>query len=43
MAVRHGDQVFVDRLNDLLRRMRGDGRYAALYEKHFGIAPDDPK
>lgn len=42
MAVRLGDQVFVDRLNDVLRRMRADGRYAALYEKHFGIAPDEP-
>ena len=43
MAVRHGDQVFVDRLNDFLRRIRANGAYAALYEKHFGVPPDAPR
>jgi len=43
MAVKHGDLRFVDHLDDFLRRIREDGRYAALYEKHFGIPPDDPK
>jgi len=41
MAVRLGDQVFVDRLNGFLQDIRKDGRYAALYEKHFGMPPDD--
>jgi polar amino acid transport system substrate-binding protein len=43
MAVRFGDQVFVDRLNTFLHDIRADGRYAAMYEKHFGVPPDDPR
>lgn len=43
MAVRHGDQVFVERLNAFLRRIRTDGTYATLYETHFGIPPDDAR
>ena len=39
MAVRLGDVVFVGWLNDFLRRIRHDGRYDALYRKHFGTAP----
>lgn len=43
MAARLGDRVFVDWLNGFLRRIRADGRYAAMYEKHFGVPPDDPQ
>jgi len=43
MAVKLGDQIFIDRLNDFLRGLREDGRYAALYERHFGVPPDDPQ
>ena len=43
MAVKFGDQVFVDRLNLFLQGIRQDGRYAALVEKHFGDPPDDPQ
>lgn len=41
MAVRLGDDRFVAWLNDFLRRFREDGRYARIYEAHFGYAPDD--
>lgn len=41
MAARLGDTAFVERLDAFLATLRADGRYAALYEKHFGEAPDD--
>jgi len=41
MAARLGDTRFVERLNEFLRAFRADGRYARIYEKHFGEPPDD--
>ncbi len=43
MAVRHGDETFVAWLNDFLARFREDGRYARIYEMHFGTPPHDQK
>lgn len=39
MAVRLGDEAFVEWLDDFLRRIRDDGRYDALYRKHFKTDP----
>jgi len=41
MAVRLGDTKFVERLNKFLDDFRADGRYARIYEKHFGEPPDE--
>lgn len=41
MAVQLGDTRFVERINRFLKDSRADGRYAAIYEKHFGSAPPD--
>jgi polar amino acid transport system substrate-binding protein len=40
MAARLGDTKLVERLNRFLRAFRADGRYARIYEKHFGEPPD---
>jgi len=41
MATRLGDTKFVERLDKFLADFRGDGRYARIYEKHFGEPPPD--
>lgn len=41
MAVRLGDTKFVDRLNAFLEKFVADGRYARIYEKHFGEPPPE--
>lgn len=35
-AIRKGDPDFMNFLNNLLKQMRGDGRYEAIYNKWFG-------
>lgn len=40
MAARLGDTKLVERLNGFLKAFRTDGRYARIYEKHFGEPPD---
>jgi len=40
MAVRLGDTAFVERLNRFIRDVKADGRYARIYEKHFGEPPE---
>lgn len=35
-AIRKGDPDFLNFLNNLLKQMRGDGRYEAIYNKWFG-------
>ena len=39
VALRQGDFATWQVLNLFLRRIHGDGRYEALYRKHFGSAP----
>ncbi len=39
MAVRLGDTKLIERLNLFLRAFRADGRYARIYEQHFGEPP----
>ena len=43
MAAQLGDTKFVNRLNEFLDAFRKDGRYARIYEKHFGEPPDDTR
>jgi len=40
VAMRQGDFVLCQVLNLFLARIHGDGRYEALYRKHFGTAPE---
>ncbi len=35
-AIRKGDPDFMNFLNNLLKQMRGDGRYEKIYQKWFG-------
>ena len=43
MAVRHGDERMVGRLNELLAAMRADGRYQALRDEYLRELPDGSK
>ena len=45
-ALRHGGRSSATRSSStgstrFLHDIRADGRYAAMYEKHFGVPPDD--
>jgi polar amino acid transport system substrate-binding protein len=40
MATRHGDEKFVERLNEFLRTIREDGRYQTLREVYLRELPD---
>lgn len=35
-AIRKGDPDFMNFLNNMMKQMRGDGRYQAIYDKWFG-------
>jgi len=41
MATRLGEKEFVERLNRFIRDIKADGRYARIYEKHFGEPPEE--
>jgi len=43
VAMRPGDFALWRAINLFLERIRWDGRYAAIYQKHFGTPPDEPR